>query len=108
VIQGHGTGGKRRRSCGGFAWWESTTASIISARRFAVRFDPARPYPAYPSAHRRREGGPQARALEVYAAQALNTDAERKACEIRLRAERRAGELLKEMEENVGSHAERG
>jgi hypothetical protein len=31
------------------------------------------------------------------AAQALNMEAERKACEIRLRAERRAGELLKEM-----------
>lgn len=38
----------------------------------------------------------KARALEVYAAQALNTDAERKACEIRLRAERRAGELLRD------------
>jgi hypothetical protein len=39
----------------------------------------------------------KARALEVYAAQANNRDAERKACEIRIRAERRAGELLKEM-----------
>lgn len=39
----------------------------------------------------------KARALEVYAKQALNTEAERKAGEIRLRAERRAGELLKEM-----------
>ena len=37
-------------------------------------------------------------ALEVYAAQARNTEAERRACEIRLRAERRAGELLRERE----------
>ena len=29
--------------------------------------------------------------------QARNTDAERKACEVRLRAERRTGELLKEL-----------
>ena len=29
---------------------------------------------------------------------AKNTEAERRACEIRLRAERRAGELLREME----------
>src|ERR1700722_10996180 len=39
----------------------------------------------------------KARALEVYAAQANNRDAERKACEIRIHAERRTGELLKEM-----------
>ena len=38
----------------------------------------------------------QARALEVYAAEAFNTEAARKAAEIRIRAERRAGELLKE------------
>jgi hypothetical protein len=31
------------------------------------------------------------------AAQAFNTDAERKAAQIRIRAERRAGELLDEM-----------
>jgi len=42
----------------------------------------------------------KARALEVYAKQALNTDAERKCGQIRLRAERRAGELLKEMKQN--------
>jgi hypothetical protein len=35
----------------------------------------------------------QAIALEVYARQAHNTEAERKACEIRLRAERKAGAL---------------
>ncbi len=38
----------------------------------------------------------KARALEVYAQQAQNREAERKACEIRIRAERKAGELLKE------------
>ncbi|MGF6636790.1 hypothetical protein [Paraburkholderia sp. MM6662-R1] len=41
----------------------------------------------------------RALALEVYARQAKNTDAERKACAIRLRAERRAGVLLKELAE---------
>ena len=41
----------------------------------------------------------KARALEVYAQQSLNTDVERKAAEIRIRAERRAGELLKGMKE---------
>lgn len=39
----------------------------------------------------------KAMALELYAKQARNTEAERKACEIRLRAERRTGELLKEL-----------
>lgn len=38
----------------------------------------------------------QARALEVYARQARNVEAETKACEIRLRAERRCGQLLRE------------
>jgi len=37
----------------------------------------------------------KAMALELYAKQARNTDAERRASEIRLRAERRTGELLK-------------
>lgn len=37
----------------------------------------------------------KARALEVYAAQAMNVEAERKAVEIRIRAERKAGELVK-------------
>jgi hypothetical protein len=41
----------------------------------------------------------KAKALEVYAQQAQNLEAERKACEIRIRAERRAGELLREMKE---------
>jgi len=39
----------------------------------------------------------KARALEIYAAQSQNLDAERKACEVRLRAERRTGELLKDL-----------
>lgn len=39
----------------------------------------------------------KAMALEMYARQAKNTDAERRACEIRLRAERRTGELLKDL-----------
>jgi hypothetical protein len=42
----------------------------------------------------------RALALEMYARQARNTDAERKASEVRIRAERRAGELLKEQAEN--------
>ena len=42
----------------------------------------------------------RAKAFEVYAKQAQNTEAERKAAEIRIRAERRAGQLLKEMKEN--------
>jgi hypothetical protein len=36
----------------------------------------------------------KARAIEMYARQAQNTEAERKACEIRLRAERKCGEML--------------
>jgi hypothetical protein len=44
----------------------------------------------------------QAIALEVYTRQARNTEAERKACEIRLRAERKAGKLLKQMEKAKG------
>lgn len=39
----------------------------------------------------------KALALELYAKQARDTDAERKACEIRLRAERKAGDLFKDM-----------
>lgn len=40
----------------------------------------------------------KALALELYARQAKNTDAERKACEVRLRAERRAGDLYADMQ----------
>jgi len=39
----------------------------------------------------------KARALEAYYQQARNTEAERKALDIRLRAERRAGQLLAEL-----------
>src|SRR5215813_2777141 len=44
----------------------------------------------------------QALALETYARQAKNLDAELKAIEIRIRAERKAGELLKEAEKGKG------
>lgn len=43
-----------------------------------------------------------AAALEAAAKIAMNTEAERKAVEIRVRAERRAGELMKAMQRNVG------
>lgn len=44
----------------------------------------------------------QALALETYAKQALNTTAERQAVEIRIRAERRAGQLLQEKQKERG------
>jgi len=44
----------------------------------------------------------QAVALETYARQAHNVEAERKACEIRLRAERKAGELSAKLEKAPG------
>jgi len=45
----------------------------------------------------------KARAFEVYARQAKNTEAERRACEIRLRAERKAGSLLAERDKAPGT-----
>ena len=39
----------------------------------------------------------KARAWEVYSQQARNVEAERRACKIRLRAERKAGQLLRDM-----------
>ncbi len=50
----------------------------------------------------------QARAIEVYAQQAQNFEAERKACEIRIRAERRTGELLLEMGKTGARQAKGG
>ena len=44
----------------------------------------------------------QAVALEHYARQARNVDAERKACEIRLRAERKVGQITRKMEKSKG------
>ena len=46
--------------------------------------------------------GDKALALERYAQQAMNTDAERQACEIRIRAERRCGEMLPDVLEHGG------
>lgn len=40
----------------------------------------------------------KAMAMEHYQRQANNTEAERRACEIRIRAERKCGQLLREME----------
>jgi hypothetical protein len=45
----------------------------------------------------------KALAIQIYARQARNVDAEGKACEIRLRAERRVGQLLKETQKAKGS-----
>jgi hypothetical protein len=42
--------------------------------------------------------------LEVHAKQAQNVEAERRACEIRLRAERKAGQLLQDAEKNKGGN----
>ena len=48
----------------------------------------------------------QALALETYAKQAQNQEAEQKAIEIRIRAERRAGELLKALEKQPGKRTD--
>jgi hypothetical protein len=45
----------------------------------------------------------KARAIEIYARQVRNIEAERRACEIRLRAERRCRQLLQQMEKAKGS-----
>src|SRR5712664_1718361 len=45
-------------------------------------------------------------ALEVYSRQAKNTEAERKACEIRLRAERKAGKLSAKLEKSPGKRTD--
>jgi hypothetical protein len=45
----------------------------------------------------------KARAFEIYAQQARNVEAERRACEIRLRAERRCGQLLRQMAKAKGA-----
>lgn len=48
----------------------------------------------------------KALAIEVYSRQAKNVDAEQHACEIRLRAERKVGKLLSEMEKAKGGKSE--
>ena len=45
-------------------------------------------------------------ALETYARQAKNVEAERQACEIRLRAERKAGHLTKQLEKAPGARTD--
>ena len=49
----------------------------------------------------------QAIALETYARQAHNVEAERKACEIRLRAERKAGTLSAKLERAQGARTDK-
>jgi hypothetical protein len=49
----------------------------------------------------------QAIALEVYARQAHNTEAERRACEIRLRAERKAGAISSKLEKAQGQRTDK-
>jgi hypothetical protein len=44
--------------------------------------------------------------MEIYAAQARNNGNERRACEIRLRAERRCGQLLKQAEKAKGTQGQ--
>ena len=48
----------------------------------------------------------KAMAMEIYAKQAMNVDAERKVTEIRIRAERRCGELLAETEKAQGKRTD--
>ena len=47
----------------------------------------------------------KAQALAMYAKQAKNLDAERRAIDIRLRAERRSGELLRELQRATAAEA---
>ena len=49
--------------------------------------------PTHTESIRSKDIRDKARAIEVYARQARNVEAERRACEIRLRAERRCGQL---------------
>ena len=49
----------------------------------------------------------QTLAVEGYSRQAKNIEAERRACEVRLRAERKAGELLREREKHAGGRPEK-
>lgn len=50
----------------------------------------------------------RALAFEIYARQAKNIDAERRACEVRLRAERKCGQLDKQRPKQQGARGKRG
>lgn len=49
----------------------------------------------------------QSLAIEMYMRQQRNTEAERRACEIRLRAERKVGRLLKKLDRAQGKRSDR-
>lgn len=49
----------------------------------------------------------QAMAIELYMRQQRNTEAERRACEIRLRAERKVGKLLNQIERSQGRRSDK-